>query len=314
MKKKSKNKCKLLPYIREDIHGLSTQSAQFTGWEIQEFHVSDRWRYSQGEGVTVAVIDTGCDLNHEDIKNNLVQGKNFIDPRKDPIDSNGHGTHVSSTIAAENNGIGMVGVAPKTKIMPLKALNDDGTGDLRAIIEAIVWASDQSVDFITMSLGAPQGLEELHNAIKYAAKKNVIIFCAAGNSGPNVDLMYPAHYSEVISIGAIDKNLNRTEFTCSGEELDFLAPGHEIIGAVPGNRYAMMSGTSMSNPYAVGCASLLLSFAKKIKYSAMDTMLKTSEDYISIFRKTALKLKDPKYKGIKKYEGYGIIRPEWSIG
>lgn len=311
--KKNKNKCGLLPYIREDIHGLSTQSAQFTGWEIQKFRVADRWKYSQGEGVKVAVIDTGCDLYHEDIKNNLIQGKNFIDKNKDPMDGNGHGTHVSSTIAAENNGLGMVGVAPKTKIMPLKALNDDGSGDLRAIVDAITWAADQSVDFITMSLGSPQGTEYLHNAIKYASNKGVIVFCAAGNSGTNSDLMYPAHYPEVISIGAVDKDLNRTEFTCSGDELDFLAPGHEIVGAVPGNRYAIMSGTSMSNPYAVGCASLLLSFSRQIKYSAMDGLLKSAEDYISIFKKSALKLTDPRYSGIRKYEGYGIIRPEWSI-
>lgn len=313
MIRRNKNKCGLLPYIREDVHGLTPHSAQFTGWEIRKFNIQERWKYSQGEGVRVAVIDTGCDLYHEDIKNNLIEGKNFVDKGKDPIDRNGHGTHVSSTIAAENNSLGMVGVAPKTKIMPLKALNDDGSGDLRDIIEAIVWAADQSVDFITMSLGAPRGTTQLHDAIKYASSKNIVVFCAAGNSGTDSALMYPASYPEVISIGAIDENLNRTEFTCSGEELDFLAPGHDIIGAVPGNGYATMSGTSMSNPYAVGCASLLLSFSRQIKYSAMDTMLKSSQDYISIFKKSALKLTDPRYSGVKKYEGYGIIRPEWRL-
>lgn len=306
--RKSKNDCGLLPYIREDVYGLTTQSIQFTGWEIDKFNIKDRWKYSDGEGVTVAVIDTGCDLNHEDLKNNIIQGINFVNKNTDPFDDNGHGTHVSSTIAAQNNGLGMVGVAPKTKIMPVKALNGDGSGDMRNIAEAIVWAADRSVDFITMSLGSAGGSDLLQKAVKYAASKKVIIFCAAGNSGENSSIMYPAKYPETISIGAIDKNFNRTDFTCSGDELDFLAPGHEIVGAVPGNKYAIMSGTSMSNPFAVGCASLLLSFSRK---TSIHLMLNSVDDYISVFRKTAIKLKNPKYAGIKKYEGYGIIRPEW---
>jgi subtilisin family serine protease len=310
MIRKNRNKCGLLPFIREDISGLNQSQGQYKGWEIEKFRIDQKWISSQGEGVRVAVIDTGCDLYHEDIKNNLLQGKNFVDPSKDPIDVNGHGTHVSSTIAAENNNTGIVGVAPKTKILPIKALNDDGTGDLTDIINAVVWAADQSVDFITMSLGSQGGTERLRRAIQYASNKGSVIFCAAGNSGVNTSIMYPAVYPEVISIGAIDIHLNRTDFTCSGDELDFLAPGHDIVGAVPGNRYALMSGTSMSNPYAVGCASLLLSYLRKKNNNILP---KNSEEYISIFKETAIPLKNPRYSGIKKYEGYGIIVPEWSL-
>lgn len=308
MRNNRKN-CSLLPFIREDLSGLPTSSAQYKGWEIEKFNIDKKWNYSQGEGVTVAVIDTGCDLYHEDLKNNLIQGRNFVDPGSDPMDGNGHGTHVSSTIAAENNRTGMVGVAPKTKIMPIKALNNGGHGDINLIIDAIIWAADQSVDFITMSLGSPQGTEKLHKAIKYASiSKGIGVFCAAGNAGKDSGIMYPAKYNEVVSIGAIDSNLNRTDFTCSGEELDFLAPGHEILGAVPGNGYAIMSGTSMSNPYAVGCASLLLSWMRK---NNIYVLPKNANDYISIFKETAIKLRDPRYSGQKQYEGYGIIVPEW---
>lgn len=304
-KRKQKNDCGLLPYEREDVYGLSTSSDQYFGWEITLFDIQDRWKISQGEGVIAAVIDTGCDLYHDDIKDNLIEGKNFIDPKKDPIDVNGHGTHVSGTIAAVNNGLGMVGVAPKTKIMPLKALNDDGMGDSRAIASAVIWAADHGADLITMSLGSPAENTVIKEAIVYACSKGCVIFCAAGNSGESHPIMYPAKYSNVISIGAIDKNLERTNFTCSGEELDFLAPGHEIVSAVPGNKYAMMSGTSMSNPFAVGCASLLLSYLKK-KNIRIPT---TAEDYINIFKRSARSLKSPKYTGQKKYEGYGIINP-----
>jgi subtilisin len=309
MFRRKKNDCGLLPYIREDIHGLGPDVAQISGWEIKKFNIENQWNLSKGEGVKVAVIDTGCDLNHPDLKNNLLQGKNFVEPGKDPQDRNGHGTHTAGTIAAEDNQVGMVGVAPKAKIIPIKALNDDGQGRLELIVEAIVWAADNGADFISMSLGSPQASGPLERAIEYASNKGSIIFCAAGNSGEQVDIMYPAKYDHTIAIGAIDKNLSRTSFTCSGETLDFLAPGHEILSCVPGNKYAIMSGTSMSTPFAVGCAALLLSHSRQIEYSAIGMMLKNSDNYISVFRKKAKNLSDPKYAGIKKYQGYGILYP-----
>lgn len=299
----------LLPYIREDIYGLSPNDAQFIGWEIKKFNIEGQWKISQGENVKIAVIDTGCDLEHSDIKNNLLQGKNFVDPNKDPIDKCGHGTHCAGTIAAENNGLGMVGVAPKAKIIPVKALDDNGQGNITNIVNAIKWSADIGADIISMSLGSKGSSPVLENAIKYAAKKGCIIFCAAGNDGESVDIMYPAKYDNTIAIGAIDKNLNRTNFTCSGETLDFLAPGHDILSCVPGNKYALMSGTSMSTPFAVGCAALLLSYAKQTNFTKVDNKLKTVEDYINIFKKKVKHLSDSRYSNIKKYEGYGILYP-----
>lgn len=304
--RKNKNSIGLLPYIREDIHGLGPDDAQLFGWEIKKFDIEKQWNISQGEDVKIAVIDTGCDLYHPDIKNNLLQGKNFVEKNTDPIDRCGHGTHCAGTIAAENNGIGMVGVAPKSKIIPVKALDDNGQGNINNIVEAIRWSADNSADIISMSLGSPNSLSSLENAIQYAANKGCIIFCAAGNNGPDTDIMYPAKYNNTIAIGAIDRNLNRTNFTCSGETLDFLAPGHEILSCVPGNSYALMSGTSMSTPFAVGCAALLLSYYKSKNKSHM---LKNIDNYIDIFKKKARSLADTSYSGIKKYEGYGILYP-----
>lgn len=300
-----KNKIGLLPYIREDLNSLSTSMPAMLGWEITKFDIPKYWKQSRGENVKVAVIDTGVDFNHEDIKNNIISGKNFVNTDQEPMDVAGHGTHVSSTIAAEDNGHGIVGVANKSKIMPIKALGDNGSGNMQNLISAIMYAADAKVDFITMSLGSPTPSKAIENAINYATNKGCIIFCAAGNSGPNVDIMYPAKYDNTISIGAIDKNLNRTNFTCSGDSLDFLAPGHEIIGCVPGNSYAMMSGTSMSNPYAVGLACLLLSYNKSEKRYR----LKTCDDYIEVFKTAVTDLADSRYKGIKRYQGYGIMHP-----
>lgn len=305
---KSKIDCGLLPHIKENIYGFNPSAAQIYGWEIKKFNIEKEWQFSNGEGIKVAVIDTGCDLNHNDIKDNLLQGKNFIS-KTDPFDDNGHGTHVSGTIAAQNNDTGIVGVAPKSKIIPIKALNGDGNGNNDTIAKAIVWAANYGCDFITMSLGSPYNSSNLKLAIDYANKKGCIIFCAAGNSGPDSPIMYPAKYDNVIAIGSIGNSLNRSNFTCVGEELDFLSPGENILGCTPNNNYAIMSGTSMANPFAVGCACLVASYSRKIKYNK----LKNCNDYINLFKQNTLRLKNRKFTNQKQYEGYGIIQPSCSL-
>jgi subtilisin family serine protease len=301
-----KDKIGLLPYISEPVYGLSPNDPQTLGWEIKKFRIEKSWIKSSGEGVVCAVLDTGCDLDHADLSENLLDGKNFIDKNDKPIDKNGHGTHVSSTIAAVNNSKGIVGVAPKTKILPVKVLSDSGNGSVISVVDGIYWASDISqVNFITMSLGSKSPNKDIDKALNYAVSKNKIVFCAAGNSGPGLGIMYPAKYNTTIAIGAIDENLMRTPFSCSGDELDFLAPGNNILGCVPGNKYSIMSGTSMSNPFAVGIASLLLSSnMKNYRYS-----LESKNDYIDLLKKHTIKLADDRYPSTKEYQGYGIIQP-----
>jgi subtilisin family serine protease len=296
----SRNKCKLLPYIREDVYGLSPNDGQFYGWEINKFDIPDLWKKTKGEGVKVAVIDTGCDFEHHDLSENMLQGKNFVENGKPPMDRNGHGTHVAGTIAASDNNLGMVGVAPRANIIPIKALGDNGGGNLLNVCRGIEWAADNDADIITMSLGSPMGDARMARAIKYAHDKNILVFCAAGNSGPSTPIMYPAKYPESIAIGAIDINMNRTKFTCAGEELEFLSPGQDILSCVPGNKYAKMSGTSMSNPFAAGYAALVLSYYKK-KFS--------KQECVDFFRKSVRDLSNIQYR-TKNYQGYGILVPK----
>ena len=297
------NRCSLLPFIREDVHGLGPNDPQTLGWEIKKLDVDKQWSKSSGAGVTVAVIDTGCDLEHPDIKSNIVGSYNFIRNTHDASDDNGHGSHVCGTIAAVNNNKGIVGVAPQAKILALKALNADGVGDLRDVGRAIAYAADKGVDIITMSLGSKDVSVEVRNAVNYATNKGCLIFCAAGNSGISQDIMYPAKFDKTFSIGAIDINFSRTDFTCSGETLDFLAPGVNIMSIVPNNSYALMSGTSMSNPFATGVAALYLSQHKYLYGKRM-----TRDEMLEKLKNHAVQLKDKRYQA-RKYQGFGIIKP-----
>ncbi len=159
MKNKKKIKCKLPSFKIEEISSLDDAKQQ-SGWDITAFDLPKAWGKSQGEGVKIAVLDSGCDLDHPDLVDNLLQGINFINPGKPPEDDAGHGTHVTGIIIAENNEIGMVGVAPKAKVIPVKVLDKNGSGDLATVAKGIRWAADNGADFISMSLGSPSPLQE----------------------------------------------------------------------------------------------------------------------------------------------------------
>jgi len=303
-KTEEKYKCKLLPYER--IECLSIQDAsQKAGWGITAFNLPKTWQYTQGEGVKIAVVDTGCDLDHPDLKDNLAEGINFIHPGTPPEDDNCHGTHVTGILVAANNDIGMVGVCPKAKVMPVKVLNSKGSGNLLDVAKGVVWAVDNGADIITMSLGSPMKVQQVRKAIQYAASKGVPTFVAAGNAGNTKEVFYPANYPETIAIGAIDENFARAKFSNTGRNLDFMAPGVDIFSTVPDNWYATLSGTSMACPFAVGVAALVLSYVRQGK---VKIKLETMEDYREVFRnyttQTSESYDDPIF-----YQGFGIIDP-----
>lgn len=300
-----KYRCELLPFKRVDC--LSIQDAeQKAGWNITDFDLPKAWAFSEGEGVNVAVLDTGCDLDHPDLLGNLLPGKNFIEIGKPPIDLNGHGTHVTGTLVAENNSIGMVGVCPKAKVIPIKVLDDKGNGDLRNVAMGVRWAADHGADIISMSLGAPMKVQEVRKAIQYAASKGIPTFVAAGNAGRTKEVFYPANYPETIAIGAIDQKLNRASFSNTGYNLDFMAPGVDIFSTVPNNWYATLSGTSQACPFAVGIAALLLSYVKKGKSKLS---LKTVDDYRNAFRKNSIMTTSDNADQDQFFQGFGIIDP-----
>lgn len=261
-KVKKNQRCSLFPYERTDILSLQ-EATQKSGWMITAFDLPEAWTHSQGEGVTVAVLDCGCDLDHPDLIDNLVPGFNVLEPGSPPDDQNSHGTFCCGVIAACNNEIGMVGVAPKAKVMPIKCLDRYGNGTLANVAKAIMIAVNHGADIITMSLGSPNPMPQLQKVIQIADSRGIPVFAAAGNAGRTADVYYPSAYPEVIAIGAIDESFHRAIFSNTGQNLDFMAPGVNILSTVPDNWYAMMSGTSMATPFVAGLAALLLSACRK---------------------------------------------------
>lgn len=295
--------CKLPPYEVEEILTLGAVQ-QKIGWNVSAFDLPETWSLTQGEGVKIAVLDTGCDLDHPDLVQNLLPGMNFINKSKSPEDDNQHGTHVTGIIVAENNEIGMVGVAPHAKVIPVKVLDENGSGDFGLVAQGIRWAVDNGADIISMSLGSPRPLSIICNAIKYAESKGIPVFCAAGNAGQTKSIFYPANYKETISVGSIDENFNRSNFSNTGDNLDFMAPGGKIFSPVPDNWYAFLSGTSMACPFAVGVAALCLSYQRKNKPTKP---LFGSDAYRTLFKKHVLPINDIDFANKKFYQGFGII-------
>lgn len=228
-------------------------------WGIDRIDADVAWSVYQGTGVKVAVIDTGIDLKHPDLKANIAGGYNAISPRRSPTDGNGHGTHVAGTIAAVNNTTGVVGAAPAARLYAVKALNDNGSGYISDIIEGIDWSIRNGMQVINMSLGTASDIQSFHDAVKRAYDAGITVVAAAGNSGPGENTVsYPARYPEVIAVAATDKNDNLAEFSSRGPEVDLAAPGVNIYSTYKRGTYKTLSGTSMAAPHVAGTAALVI--------------------------------------------------------
>jgi subtilisin family serine protease len=256
-----------------------------------------------GEGVKVGIADTGITLNHPDLRDNILDAKDFSKSRTGPSDGNGHGTHVAGIIAASQNSLGMIGVAPKAKIVAAKVLGDDGSGGSSQIAKGIDWLVDQKVDIINMSLGSPTPDEGIHRSIKRAVEAGVFICCAAGNEGPSLDTVgYPARFPECISVASINRDKNISEFSSRGDRVDVAAPGEDIYSCYPPNVYAKLSGTSMADPFVTGVCALVVS---KERAHPGTVKLESQADLIKVLRSTATGT-----GGLDTAFGYGIIDPD----
>nr|WP_108670755.1 S8 family peptidase [Peribacillus acanthi] len=250
----------------------------------------------KGEGVVVAVIDTGCDAHHPDFEWQIIGGYNFTtDYNGDVdyfIDNNGHGTHVCGTIGAIENNNGVIGVAPKVKLLVLKALTGTGAGTLEWVTQAIEYAihwrgpNQEEVRIISMSLGSSTNDLRLHRSIQEAVRQNILVVCAAGNSGDGEhgtnEYDYPGSYPEVVQVGSVNLQGEISNFSNSNHEVDLVAPGEGILSTYLNGEYAKLSGTSMATPHVSGAAALLLSQFEK----TMNKKMTEPELYNLLVKKT----------------------------
>ena len=229
---------------------------------LQKIQAPKAWDYSRGAGTKVAVVDTGVDDSHPDLRGKIAAQKDFVDD--DPIaedDSTGHGTHVAGIAAAKtNNRIGVAGACPNCKLLVAKIVGPDGTGTVADEISGIMWAADNGAKVINLSLGHQGEVAAEESAVEYAWNKGAVVVGAAGNGAPN-ERSYPAAYTRAIAVSATNRNDQRAGFSNYGDWVDVAAPGVRIFSTAPKEYvpkgYSYKSGTSMSAPYVSGLAALI---------------------------------------------------------
>lgn len=249
----------------------------------------------------IAIVDTGVDLTHPDLKDKLVKGYNATGVSGlfglgSAKDDNGHGTHCAGIAAAiTNNGVGVAGMAPNVKIMPVRVLAGPGSGSLMSVAKGIVWAADHGADVISLSLGGAGTMQSLGDAVEHALKKNSVVIAAMGNSGHQGNpISYPAAYPGVISVGATDAQDNIAVFSSFNKYCSVSSPGVKIFNTTPTydvwltknskgaitKNYGYMSGTSMATPLVAGLAGLIRSKHPNLSPAKVKEILEKSADKV----------------------------------
>ena len=279
-------------------HG--TQGTQTIPWGVDRIDADEVQHDGfTGRGADIGIIDTGIDSDHPDLQANIGTGQAYVqcgtqydgspcsstngNACNQPWDDdNNHGTHVAGTADAANNTEGVVGAATKATLHALKALDCNGVGTFSDIASAIMYTADQGWEVANMSFGAPFDSQTVHDACKYAYRRNVVLVAAAGNDGPCTNCVnFPAAYNEVIAVSATTREDTLAGFSSTGPEIELAAPGRDIQSTIPGG-YASFSGTSMASPHVGGAAAHLMAVgfnnANTITYDSNDTLTRASYD------------------------------------
>ena len=287
-------------------------------WGLQAIGMEGAWDYNLGgrSDVTVAVLDTGVDYFIDDFSSTLFDLENawdFVDDDNTPYDLNGHGTHVAATIGqSTNNGIGSSGIAFNTTILPIRVLDENGSGTYDDIISGIYHAIDAGADVINMSLGGGIYDSALEAACQAAFDAGVFIVAAAGNDYPfAIYPDYPASFSTTTVVAAVDQNGNSSDFSQAAFDdsgYGISAPGNDILQTTE-NGDEWLSGTSMSTPHVAGVAALILS-------EAMDLGLDipTGGERVNWLRDILFSnAQDVFQAGNDFWTGYGMVRADSAL-
>ena len=239
-------------------------------WGLSKIQAPLAWNVTQGSGdVSIAILDSGIDPNHEDLGAKIVASANFSTSDTDD-DNYGHGTHLAGIAAAiTDNGLGIAGLGSRCTLMNGKVDEDNGAARSSAVAQGIAWATDSGARVICMSFGAPTPSQTVEAAINYAWNRGVVLVASAGNTGsqaPN----YPAFYEHCISVAATDQNDQKDARSNFGSWVDVAAPGTGILSTLPTHpfqlqsfgyplNYGTLSGTSQATAFVAGLAGLVWS-------------------------------------------------------
>ena len=245
---------------------------------------------NKGEGVKVAILDTGIDLNHPDLY--VTGGASFVSG-KSYDDKNGHGTHVAGIVAALDDGDGVIGVAPDANLYAVKVLNNRGMGWVSDIIAGLEWSVSEGMQVVNMSLGGAYS-ETLEKACQAADDAGLLLVAAAGNDG---SVIFPAAYSSVIAVSATNSADGLAYFSSVGDEVELAAPGVDIYSTYKDGGYATMDGTSMASPHVAGTAALVWA-ANGWSNDAVRTQLQSTAENIGLSTRK---------------QGYGLVDAENAV-
>ena len=233
-------------------------------WGLDELHAETLWPTSTGAGIDVAVVDTGVIGTHPDFAGRICSGVSYLGSTgvaqigHGTDDGNGHGTHVAGIAAAgTGDGVGIAGVAPSARIIPVRVLDAAGSGSSSDVARGITWAVDHGAEVINLSLGGPYSIA-VATAVDYAESHGVLVVAAAGNGGPTGAVNYPAALDDALAVGAHDEGGDASWFSTRGAYVDISAPGSGIISTYKDGSWSYMSGTSMASPHVAGAAAVLL--------------------------------------------------------
>lgn len=283
-------------HYNESVELLAIPNDEFykTQSYLEQIHAPEAWDIAnENTTITIAVVDTGVDMLHPDLKNNLVAGTNLINPGGMPQDDHGHGTSVAGVIAAiGNNSVGVAGIAWKAKIMPIKAIEADGQGNEDKLGEGILYAVDHGAKIIVLSVGLHRYSPFLQEVSEYAESKGVLLISAVGNEGKAIK--YPAAYPTVLAVGGVGVDNKVMLESNYGSEIDIVAPWKVYTTALGGG-YEYKQGTSMGAPQVAGAAALIWN-----KYPTLKP-----HEVRNLLQQTAEDIED---KGWDPYSGYGLLR------